>query len=74
MNLKCLYLGKLVFQITMTSNNGCIAGPFFTQINGATIGGPDSVSITDIFGGQFRDPAAKRGMRANAGGVLDPTD
>ena len=26
-------------QITMTSNNGCIAGRFFTQINGATIGG-----------------------------------
>ena len=61
-------------QITMTSNNGCIAGRFFTQINRATIGGPDSASITDIFGGQFIDPVAERGIRTNAGEVLEPTD
>ena len=33
-------------EITMTSNNGCIAGQFFTQIDGETIGRPDSASIT----------------------------
>ena len=55
-------------QITMTSNNGCIAGQFCMQINGATMGGGlDSASITDIFGGQFIDPVAERGIRTNAG-------
>ena len=43
-------------QITMTSNNMCIAGQFFIQIYGATIGRQDSASITDIFGGQFINP------------------
>ena len=61
-------------QITMTSNNCSKTGRFLTQINGATIGGPDSASITDIFGGQFIDPVAERGIRTNAGEVLEPTD
>ena len=59
-------------EITMTSNNGCIAGQYFMQIDGATIGGPDSASITDIFGGQFIDPVAEWGMKTNAGEILKP--
>ena len=58
-------------EITMTSNNGCIAGQ---QIDGATIRGPDSASIMDIFGGQFIDPVAGRGMKTNAGEILKPLD
>ena len=61
-------------EITMTSNNGCIAGQFFTQIDGAIIGGPDSASITDIFRGQFIDPVAERGMKTNAEEILKPLD
>ena len=58
----------------MTGNNGSIAGQFFMQIDGATIGGPDSASITDIFGGQFIDPVAEQGMKTNAGEILKPLD
>ena len=36
-------------RLTMTSNNCSFLGRHFTQINGATIGGPDAESITDIF-------------------------
>ena len=36
--------------ITMTSNSTKFSNTFFTQIDGATIGSPDSGSITDIFG------------------------
>ena len=61
-------------EVTMTSNNGCIAGQFFTQIDGATIGGTDSASITDIFRGQFIDPVAEREMKTNAGIILKPLD
>ena len=42
-------------EITMSSNNGEIDNKHFTQIQGATIGGPDSASVTDIFGGRFID-------------------
>ena len=38
-----------------------IEGHHFTQIDGATIGGPKSASVTDIFGGQFIDPIVKSG-------------
>ena len=58
----------------MTSNNRCIAGQLFTQIDGATIGRPDSASIMDMFGGQFIDPVAERGMKTNAGEILKPLD
>ena len=58
----------------MTGNNGSVAGQFFMQIDGATIGGPDSASITDIFGGQFIDPVAEQGMKTNAGEILKPLD
>ena len=34
----------------MSSNNGTFNGKFFTEVNGATIGGPESASTTDIFG------------------------
>ena len=36
-------------EITMSSNNTKFEGKFFTQSNGATIGGPESASVTDIF-------------------------
>ena len=34
----------------------------------------DSASIKNIFGGQFIDPVAERGIRTNAGEILEPTD
>ena len=46
---------------TMTSNNGEFLRRYFTQINGATIGGPASASVTNIFGVVFMDPVAKEG-------------
>ena len=39
----------------MTSNSTKFSNRFFTQIDGATIGSPDSGSITDIFGAVFID-------------------
>ena len=47
--------------ITMSSNNGTFNGKFFTQINGATIGGPESTSTTDIFGAIHIDTLAREG-------------
>ena len=44
------------------SNNGECLKRHFTQINGATIGGPASASVTDIFGAVFIDPVAKEGV------------
>ena len=55
-------------EITMSSNNGKFANNFFTQINGATIGGPESASVTDIFGAIYIDPVARNG------GPIVPTD
>ena len=46
--------------ITMSSNNGTFNGKFFTQINGATIEGPESAS-TDIFGAVHIDTVAREG-------------
>ena len=48
-------------EITMSSNNTKFGGRFFTQSNGATIGGPESASVTDIFGATFIDSVAKAG-------------
>ena len=50
-----------VLEITMSSNNGSFANNFFTQVNGALIGGPESASVTDIFGAVYIDPVAKNG-------------
>ena len=36
-------------------------GSHFTQVNGATIGGPESACVTDIFGAEFIDQIAMRG-------------
>ena len=55
-------------KITMTSNNGEFLKRHFTQINGATIGGPASASATDIFGAVFIDPVPREG------GPLFPVD
>ena len=37
-------------EITMSSNSTEFDSRFFTQVDGATIGSPDSGSATDIFG------------------------
>ena len=58
--------------ITMNFNNGELEKEFFTQINGATIGGPGSASITDIFGAEFIDPIAQNGFKSNAGEIIKP--
>ena len=42
-------------ELTMTSNNCSFLGRHFTQIDGATIGGPAAGSITDILGAKFID-------------------
>ena len=52
----------------MSSNNEKFSKNFFTQINGATIGGPESSSVTDIFEAIYIDPVAKNG------GPIVPTD
>ena len=36
--------------ITMSSNSAHFSNRYFTQIYGATIGSPESVSVTDIYG------------------------
>ena len=36
--------------ITMTSNSCNFMGKYFTQVDGATIGGQESASVTDIYG------------------------
>ena len=41
--------------ITMTSNSCNFMGKYFTQVDGATIGGPESTSVTDIYGAVFID-------------------
>ena len=41
--------------ITMTSNSCNFMGKYFTQVDGATIGGPESASVTDIYGAVFID-------------------
>ena len=43
-------------RITMSTNTGKFENRFYTQINGATIGGPDSANVTDIFGAVYIDP------------------
>ena len=45
----------------MSCNNGEIAGKHFTQIDGATIGGPESGSVTNIFGAEYIDKVAEQG-------------
>ena len=56
----------------MKFNNDELKKKFFTQINGATIGGPGSASITDISGAEFIDPVAQNGFKSNAGEIIKP--
>ena len=42
----------------MSTNTGKFGNRFYTQINEATIGGPESASVTDIFGVVYIDPRA----------------
>ena len=41
--------------ITMTSSTCNFMGKYFTQVDGATISGPESASVTDIYGAVFID-------------------
>ena len=50
-----------VLQITMSCNNGIFLGKHFTQIQGATIRGPESAIATDIFGVEYIDKKAMEG-------------
>ena len=50
-----------VLAITMSSNSGTFNGKFFTQVNGATIEGPESASTTDIFGAIHTGTVAREG-------------
>ena len=52
---------ECIFEITTSSNNGKVLDRNFTQINGATIGGPKSASVTDIFGAIYMDRAVNEG-------------
>ena len=45
----------------MSSNNESFANNFFTQVNGATTGRPESASVTDIFRAVYIDPVARNG-------------
>ena len=45
----------------MSRNKATFLGNHFTQITGATIGGPELASVTDIFGVEFIDQIAMRG-------------
>ena len=45
----------------MSCNNGIFLGKHITQIQGATTGGPESASITDIFGAEYIDKKAMEG-------------
>ena len=47
--------------ITISSNNGTFNGKFFILVNGATTGGPESASTTDIFGAVHIDTIAREG-------------
>ena len=48
-------------QITMSCDNATFLGSHFTQVNGATIRGPESACVTDTFGAEFIDQIAMRG-------------
>ena len=39
----------------MTSNTCKVIGRHFTQIDGTTIGGPESASVADLYGAVFID-------------------
>ena len=48
---------------------GSFKKKLFTQIEGATIGGPESASVTDIFGAVYIDEVVRQGD-----GSLKPSD
>ena len=53
----------------MSSYNGQFQEKLFTQIEGATIGGTESASVTNIFGTVYIDEVARQGN-----GSLKPSD
>ena len=52
----------------MRCTNATFLENHFTQINGATIGGPESASVTYIFGAEFID------QRTMSRGPVEPDD
>ena len=48
--------------ITMASNTCNFMGRHFTQIDGATIGGPESASLTEIYGAVFIDSKIQKNI------------
>ena len=54
-----------VVRITMKFKNGELERNCFAQINGATIGGLGSASVTDIFGAEFIDPVVQNGFKSH---------
>ena len=54
----------------MSSNKGKFANNFFTQINGATTGGSESASVTNIFGAVYIDSIANNGGGGGGRGAL----
>ena len=44
----------------MSSYNGQFQEKLFTQIEGTTVGGPESASVTDIFGAVYIDEVARQ--------------
>ena len=68
---KCQYFTLSSFKYHYIYN-GELGKKFFSQINGATIGGLGSTSITDIFGAEFIDPIVQNGFMSNAGEVVKP--
>ena len=65
-NKKCIIEA---LSITMASYNGQFQEKLFTQIERETIGGPESASVTDIFGAVYIDEVARQGD-----GSLKPSD
>ena len=58
----------------MSCNNGIFLGKHFTQIQGATKGGPESASVTDIFGAEYIDKKAMEGGGGRGGGGMESED
>ena len=53
----------------MSCNNDILLRKHFTQIQGATIGGPESAGVTDNFGAEYIDKRAMEGGPHGAGGL-----
>ena len=55
------------FVVILTSNTCNFTGRSFTQTDGATIGGPESESVTDIFGAAFMNSKVQDNLTSGHG-------